>query len=79
MTTVNLEGLTRAAFLDEHGRFAKSNDAVAIVRLFYGDDCRDSVDISVDDFMSLTEDERTSIEQAGSGAGCIDTSGKSNA
>lgn len=76
--TINLNGLLRAAFLDRHGRFAKVEDDVAIVRLFYGEDC-EPVDITLEDFNVLSEADKTTIEQAGSGAGCVDTAHKSNA
>lgn len=73
---VTLAGLTGSAFLDRHGRFAKHPDDVAIVRLYYG---ASSIDMTADDFVLLTDAERLTIQESGSGAGLIVTAGKSNA
>lgn len=73
-----LEGMTASAFLDDLGRFAKSEETVAIVRIYYGDaDTYEELDI--DEFDSLTEATRTAIKETGSAAGLVDTDGISNA
>jgi len=72
----DLTGLTAAVFLDRHGRFAKHPDDVELVRLYYG---ATSADMTVADFNLLSEADKLTIQESGSGAGLIVTEGKSNA
>lgn len=72
------EGATRVAFLDRYGRFAKSDDEVTTVR-FYAADCTELGDIDTDEYDALTQEERDSVDELGSAAGCVNTAGKSNA
>lgn len=77
---MDLSGLERSAFLDELERFAKSEEAIAIVRLwFVGDSPQVFTDLTYDEFKGLTRDEKDAINNAGSAAGFVDTAGKSNA
>lgn len=71
-------GATRVAFLDRHGRFAKGDDGVELIR-FFDDQCNALEDMAPEDYSALTYDEQTAINELGSAAGCIDTAHKSNA
>ena len=68
--------LIAAAFLDEHGRFAKRFEDIHTIRLFYEGK---SEDMTYEEFLSLSEEEQEEIRFSGSGAGYIDTLHKSNA
>lgn len=72
----DLSDLERSVFLDEYERFAKSEDSVAIVRLFFPGR---HVDLTVIEYRSLSPAAKATIKNAGSGAGFIDTAHKSNA
>lgn len=72
----DLSSLEASAFLDEHERFAKSDDAVTTVRLFFPGR---TVDLTVEEYASLSPELQAQIKSAGSGAGRVDTAGKSNA
>lgn len=72
----DLSDLQDAAFLDEHERFAKDDDAVATVRLYFSDR---TVELTVEEYRSLSTEAKDTIKNAGSGAGRVDTAGKSNA
>lgn len=72
----DLSTLERAAFLDEYGRFAKSDEAVAIVRLFFPGR---ETDLTVTEYRSLSAEAKETIRNTGSGAGFVNTFGKSNA
>lgn len=78
---MNLEGLTASAFLDRFERFAKLEDDVAIVRLWFNEEspARQPVDLTRATFDALTLEQRTTIRNTGSGAGLVDTAHKSNA
>lgn len=66
-----------AAFLDRYERFAKSEDAIVTVRVFYGANVFE--DLTYAQFRALPKARRELITNSGSGAGRIDTSTKSNA
>lgn len=71
---------TRAAFLDRFGRFAKSDEEVAEIRLWAeGAAANDFQSMTVTEFYALTLDERYEIRNLGSGAGLVVTEGISNA
>lgn len=72
----DLSGLERVAFLDEHERFAKSDEAVATVRLFFDDR---TVDLTAAEYATLSTAAKETIKASGSGAGLVDTAHKSNA
>lgn len=72
----DLSELERSAFLDVHGRFAKDDEAVAIVRLFFPGR---EVDLTVTEYRSLSAAAKETIKNTGSGAGFVDTSTTSNA
>jgi hypothetical protein len=77
---VDLEGLERSAYLDELERFAKSEESIAIVRLWFaGDSPQTYTDLTYEEFRALTRDEKETINNAGSAAGYVETEGKSNA
>lgn len=69
----------RVAFLDRYGRFAKDTADVAEVRVFPGDNPAEYTSMTAAEFKALPTAEKTSLYQAGSAAGLIDTSDKSNA
>lgn len=80
MTNVNLDGLTRAGFLDELERFAKSEEKIALVRLVFEDESPARVvDLTYDEYKTWSTANRTLVLEAGSIAGFVDTEGKSNA
>lgn len=77
---MDLTGLAAAAFLDAQGRFAKDEDTVATVRLYFVDSPAEyHEDLTAEEFDALTPAERETIRNSGSGAGRIVTAGKSNA
>lgn len=76
MIEPDLSDLERSAFLDEHGRFAKSDEAVTTVRLFFSDR---TVELTAAEYGSLSAEDQETIRNSGSGAGLVDTDGKSNA
>jgi hypothetical protein len=80
MRAPDLDGLLAVAFLDRHERFAKRDEDVAEVRLFYGVQyCPPFVSFTPIQFRSLPSVTRAAIRNAGSAAGLIDTEHKSNA
>jgi hypothetical protein len=77
---MDLSALERSAFLDDLERFAKSEDSIAIVRLWFsGDSPQVFTDITYDDFKALDQEEKDAINNAGSAAGYIETDSRSNA
>lgn len=77
---MDLAGLTNSAFLDRHGRFAKDEDQVDRVRLWFDGDSPDIyTEITYSEFKALDADDRRTIMDAGSGAGLVETAGVSNA
>jgi hypothetical protein len=76
---MDLTGLTRSAFLDELGRFAKDPSTVHSVQLVWGDSPGTSTFLPVAEYDALTKEEKETIINAGSAAGFVDTEGKSNA
>lgn len=72
----DLSGLEAAGFLDRYGRFAKDDDAVATVRLFFSNY---HVDLTAAEYASLSDAAKDTIKNSGSAAGRIDTLHKSNA
>lgn len=73
---MDLDVLTASAFLDVHGRYAKREEDVVTVRLFFG---AEEQDLTVEEFDALTIEEHELIRNTGSGAPFIVTEGKSNA
>lgn len=76
---MNLESFTAVVYLDKHGRYAKQTEEVATVVLFRGDGCDDSVELTSDEYDSLSEDDRTTLGALPGRPECIDTTHKSNA
>jgi hypothetical protein len=75
-----VDSLLAVAYLDKYGRFAKSEETVYTVRLFYLPEyCDGSFDLTLVEYKALPLATRTAIQNAGSAAGLIDTEGKSNA
>lgn len=72
-------GPMRVAFLDRHGRFAKAPEDVAEVRIFEGEDPATYRSLTGEQFRALPRAEQDDLRNAGSAAGLIDTSDKSNA
>lgn len=69
-----------AAFLDKYGRFAKVDQDVVSVRLFYPSIyCAPTFDLTRVQYLALDAITRDTIKNAGSAAGLIDTDGISNA
>lgn len=69
-----------SAFLDRFDRYAKTEDAVHHVALFFGDESPPRrEDLDLDEYDALTVEEQTTIKEAPSAARFIDTTGKSNA
>lgn len=67
--TYDLTGLIASAFLDVHGQFAKSHESVHTVALWFDDASPPRrVDLTVDEFDSLTEAQKDQIRETGSGA-----------
>jgi len=80
MAAPDLTGLTAVAFLDRFERFAKREEDVAEVRLYYGGNSPVTyTPLTVAEFDALPFSTRETIRNAGSAAGLIDTLHKSNA
>jgi hypothetical protein len=80
MSDPDLSGVTRAGFLDELERFAKLEERIAIVRLVFENESPVRVvDLTYDEYKTLTPAGRRIILDAGSIAGYVVTEGKSNA
>ncbi len=76
----NVDALLAVAFLDEFDRFAKDDDHVDHVRLFYPSTyCTRVFDLTAAEYRALNSATRDAIAMAPSAAGLIDTSTKSNA
>jgi hypothetical protein len=76
----DVEHLEGVAFLDRYGRFAKSEETVHVVRLFYpATYCQTVAELSVAAFRALDSSTREALRNGPSGAGLVDTSSKSNA
>lgn len=77
---LDLTYLVASAYLDAQDRFAKSDDTVAKLRLWFNDESPARfLDLEPSEFNALPREQRTLINEAGSAAGYLDTEGKSNA
>lgn len=77
---MDLTDLVRSAFLDQFGRFAKTEELVAVVRLWFAGDSPESyTDLTLAEYEALPEADRDTIKNTGSAAGFVETDGKSNA
>lgn len=72
--------LTRAAFLDRFGRFAKTEAEVVVIRMWPEDGVPlGYTEITIAQFRAMTSTERDAIRNMGSAAGLVPTEGISNA
>lgn len=71
---------TRSAFLDRFGRYAKTEETIAFVRLWPEVATADQyLEYTLAQFNRLTPARQQEIKDMGSAAGLVDTEGKSNA
>lgn len=76
----DLENMIATAFLDRFGRYAKSEEARDVLRVFYPSSFCDTFgDIPIATFRRLPRATRDALNNAPSAAGLVDTEGKSNA
>jgi hypothetical protein len=77
---VDLTNLIASAFLDREGRYAKSEETVDMVRLWYSGASPPEVgELTAAEYRALPVEEREIIIAAPSAAGLVETEGKSNA
>lgn len=63
---MNIDGLISSAFLDKHGNYAKREEDLQTVRLFFSYDSPGlSEDITPAQFNALTEEQQQEIREAG--------------
>lgn len=75
-----IDKVMAVAFLDKYGRFAKSDEDVYTIRLFYpATYCNGTYELTALQFKALSAADKLAIRESGSAAGLIDTEGKSNA
>lgn len=76
----DLDNMIATAYLDRFGRFAKSEETIAVLRVFYPSSYCDTYgDIPIATFRKLPEATRDALNNAPSAAGLVITEGKSNA
>lgn len=67
MICLFLDRLVASAFLDRNGEYAKREEDLRTVRLFYEADASpgESMDITAEQFAALSEDDQQTIRDAG--------------